>query len=112
MDYAEHTHDHEHDHSHEHDHPHDHDHPHEHDHPHDHNHPHSHLAPGQSNRETVAVLQYMLDHNIHHAAELNEFAGQLSGEAQHQMRHAVEAFDQANGYLSSALELIRKEAAK
>ena len=51
--------------------------------------------------------QCMLDHNIHHAAELNDLAGQLTGEARHQMLHAVEAFDQANGYLSAALELLK-----
>jgi hypothetical protein len=50
----------------------------------------------------------MLDHNIHHAAELNDIAQQLSGEAQHQLLHAVESFDQANGYLSAALELLKK----
>ncbi len=58
---------------------------------------------------TVAVLRYMLDHNIHHASELSDLADQLTGEARHQMLHAVESFDQANGYLSAALELLEKK---
>lgn len=59
--------------------------------------------------QTVAVLRYMLDHNIHHASELSDLADQLTGEARHQMLHAVESFDQANGYLSAALELLEKK---
>ena len=80
---------------------------HTHDHTHDHgnDHVHSHDLPGD---KTAALLQYMLDHNIHHAAELNDIAQQLSGEARHQLLHAVESFDQANGYLSAALELLKK----
>ena len=87
---------------HEHD-THTHEHTHTHDHGHDH--VHSHDLPGG---KTAALLQYMLDHNIHHAAELNDIAQQLSGEARHQLLHAVESFDQANGYLSAALELLKK----
>ena len=82
-------------------------HTHEHTHTHDHGHDHVHSLdlPGD---KTAALLQYMLDHNIHHAAELNDIAQQLSGEARHQLLHAVESFDQANGYLSAALELLKK----
>ena len=86
---------------------HDHEHFHAHSHEHSHDHEHLHAEGGSVSPETVAVLQYMLDHNIHHAAELNDLAQQLTGEAQHQMLHAVEAFDQANGYLSAALELLK-----
>ena len=80
-------------------------HTHVHTHDHGHDHVHSHDLPGD---KTAALLQYMLDHNIHHAAELNDIAQQLSGEARHQLLHAVESFDQANGYLSAALELLKK----
>lgn len=102
--------DHEHDtctHSHEHTHPGDagpHTHSHTHEHGHEHEHAHSHDMPGD---KIIALLQYMLDHNIHHAAELNDIAQQISGEARHQLLHAVESFDQANGYLSAALELLK-----
>ncbi len=94
-------------HDHEHFHAHSHEHSHDHHHHHHHDHEHLHAEGGSVSPETVAVLQYMLDHNIHHAAELNDLAQQLTGEAQHQMLHAVEAFDQANGYLSAALELLK-----
>lgn len=94
-------------HDHEHFHAHTHEHSHEHSHDQHHDHEHLHAEGGAVSPETAAVLQYMLDHNIHHAAELNDLAQQLTGEAQHQMLHAVEAFDQANGYLSAALELLK-----
>ena len=61
-----------------------------------------------TSEQTIAVLQYMLEHNIHHAKELSDMAGGLSGEARHQLLHAVESFDQANGYLSAALEELKK----
>ena len=77
---------------------------HDHEHTHDHPHVHSDMPKDQ----VVAVLQYMLDHNVHHAGELSDMADQLSGEARHQLLHAVESFDQANGYLSAALEELRK----
>jgi hypothetical protein len=50
----------------------------------------------------------MLDHNVHHAAELGDLAKEFSGEVAHQLMHAVEAFDQANGYLSAALDMLEK----
>lgn len=68
-----------------------------------HAHPHSHGGGEQA----LAVLQYMLDHNVHHAAELSDLAAQFDGEARHQLLHAVESFDQANGYLSAALDLLK-----
>lgn len=92
-------HDHDHTHSHSHEHPHTHDH-----HDHHHDHEHLHAEGGVADAQTVALLKYMLDHNIHHASELSDLAAQLGGEARHQLEHAVEAFDQANGYLAAALE--------
>lgn len=77
---------------------------HDHEHTHDHPHVHSDMPKDQ----VIAVLQYMLDHNVHHAGELSDMADQLTGEARHQLLHAVESFDQANGYLSAALEELRK----
>jgi len=97
-------------HSHEHTHVHDgetvtHTHPHEH--PHDHDHGHTHDIPEGADR-TLAVLTYMLDHNVHHCAELKEMAASLSGEAQHQLLHAVEAFEEANGHLAKAVGELKK----
>ena len=92
--------DHDHEHAHSGAHTHSHPHPHE----HGHEHPHGHTHDGA---QALAVLQYMLDHNIHHAGELSDIAAQFDGEARHQLLHAVESFDQANGYLSAALELLK-----
>ena len=107
-----HTHGHEHTHSHdehEHDHAHCHCHDHEHDHAHEHTHSHDH-DHGQTygGDKTLAVLTYMLDHNIHHCAELKDLAAALSGEAQHQLLHAVEDFDTANAHLAKAIEELKK----
>lgn len=93
------------DHDHEHAHSGAYTHSHPHTHEHSHEHPNSHTHDGA---QALAVLQYMLDHNIHHAGELSDMAGQLTGEARHQLLHAVESFDQANGYLSAALEELKK----
>ena len=87
-----------------HDHTHEHSHAHTHTHDHDHEHEHLHAENGVADAKTVALLKYMLDHNIHHAKELSDLADSLTGEAQHQLLHAVEAFDQGNGYLAAALE--------
>ena len=83
---------------------------HEHCHEHTHEHTHSHEIPAGATAEerNVAVLQYMLDHNIHHAGELSDLSTAFEGEVKHQLLHAVEAFDQANGYLAAALELLHK----
>lgn len=101
----------------------DHEHPHSHgEHVHEHTHTdengqtyvHSHAHQGDHHHghggaQILAVLQYMLDHNIHHAKELGDMASELDGEARHQLLHAVESFDQANGYLSAALEELKKK---
>ena len=83
--------------------------PHTHSHEHTHDGGHDHAHGGE---KAVAVLRYMLEHNNHHAAELSDMARQFTGEAQHQLLHAVESFDQANGYLSAALEQIEGENAE
>lgn len=111
MDCPQHAHEHIEGHEHAHgEHTHTHTHEHTHDgvtHTHEHTHAHVHTAEGATPEEqTIAVLRYMLDHNIHHAAELNDLSQQFSGEVHHQLIHAVEAFDQANGYLAAALDLL------
>ena len=90
-------------------HDHEHTHPHDHEHTHEHTHDHPHVHPDWPAEKVTALLQYMLEHNIHHAGELSDMAGQLTGEARHQLLHAVESFDQANGYLSAALEELKKQ---
>lgn len=102
-------HEHEHTHTHTHDgveHTHTHSHPHDHDHDHEgHTHDHTAVSGGE---KTLAVLTYMLDHNVHHCAELKEMAQGLSGEAQHQLFHAVEAFNEANDHLAKAIAELKK----
>ncbi len=88
-------------------HAHEHTHTDEHGHTYTHSHPHTH--GGEGSQQALAVLGYMLEHNVHHAAELSDLAGQFDGEARHQLLHAVESFDQANGYLSAALDLLKGE---
>ena len=103
-DHASEPHEHDHAHTHEHEHcGHHHMHTHADGTTHSHGHTHSH-ATASSPEEALALLKYMLDHNIHHAKELSDLADRLTGEAQHQLMHAVEAFDQGNGYLAAALE--------
>ena len=113
-------------------------HSHTHNHTHDHTHSHGEAVSGE---QAAALLQYMLDHNIHHAAELSDLAKQgmaiivVSSEIEEimgvcdsvvtifegkktaqlditpelQLLHAVASFDQGNGYLSAALELLKKK---
>ena len=127
-----HTYEHSHEHSHEHGHEDDHTHTHEHDHGHDHaechegtcpsgeaGHCHSHegghchnhgsAAPANQNE---ALLQYMLDHNTHHAAELDQMAAKLvldgHDKAAEQIRKAVDEFQKGNLYLGLALSLVKE----
>ena len=81
-----------------------------HTHSHDHGeHGHSHVPVGTPEGEkTLAVLGYMLEHNVHHCAELKELAQSLQGEAQHLLLHAVDAFDAANDYLARAVAELKK----
>lgn len=126
----EHTHAHTHsyEHSHEHTHEHGHEDAHEHTHGHGHEdaHEHSHgesacagkectsecggCKPGNQNE---ALLTYMLSHNEHHAAELDEMAEKLrqSGQekAAEQIRKAVDEFQKGNMYLGVALALVKEE---
>ena len=88
-------------------------HSHEHVHTHggaEHTHPHSHahVHAGEGEGKTTAVLTYMLEHNVHHCAELKELVQSLEGEARHLLLHAVEAFDTANDYLARAVAELKK----
>ncbi|MDO5346285.1 MAG: cobalt transporter [Lachnospiraceae bacterium] len=122
-----HSHEHEHPHTHtyEHTHPHSHEHGHEED--HDHTHAgaaesgcagcasgcggHSHEVPGQPDQMT-AVLDYMLKHNEHHAAELDQMADKLRAagktNAAEQIKKAVDEFQKGNLYLSLALSIVKE----
>lgn len=120
-----HSHEHSHDgvtHSHEHSHSHHHegeDHIHSHDQLHDHNHDHSHgcdhscsgCAGCDPMTETLALMQYMVNHNAAHARELAELAGkleQLGNEAAaRQVLTAVSEFEKGNLRLATVLASLK-----
>lgn len=116
-----HTHGHTHEHTHKdgctHTHAHEHAHGHEEDHDHTHEHEHEHCGScggcggERPANEQEAILAYMLDHNKHHAAELQEVAKQFrtdgKEEAASQIEKAVECFEKGNLYLSVALSSVK-----
>ena len=110
---------HTHDHSVTHTHEHSHGEGHEHDHEHSHGCGHSHEcgsscgSSGECKNETVALLSYMLDHNEHHAAELDQMAENLQklgmDAAAKQIREAVSDFQKGNLRLSLALATVKEQ---
>lgn len=135
----EHEHEHMHTHTYEHNHVHSHEHGHEDDHHHEHTqtgeaahchgseghchsheghchgqegHCHSHESQAAPANQNEALLQYMLDHNTHHAAELDQMAQKLAADghanAAEQIRKAVDEFQKGNLYLSLALSLVKE----
>lgn len=103
-------------HSHE-EHHHHHDHDHDHGHHHDH-HDHCHetgCGACESEKackdENLALLTYMLQHNQHHAAELDQMADKLAKSgmetAAKQIHEAVTDFEKGNMRLSVALALVK-----
>lgn len=115
-----HTHQHEHDGEvHTHEHSHEEGHGHQHDHGHTHGCEHSHTCgtdcqnSGDCKNETVALLSYMLDHNEHHAAELDQMADNLAklgmDTAAKQIKEAVSEFQKGNLRLSLALTTVKEE---
>ena len=100
---------------------HEHDHHHE-DHDHEHHHEHDHAACDAQNCEsgcggcqdkTAALIDYMLKHNEHHAAELDQLADKLHAEgkdaAADQIRKAVDEFKKGNLYLGLALATVKEQ---
>jgi hypothetical protein len=128
-----HEHTHTHQHTYEHSHPHSHEHGHEEEHAHNHGeapascdqdchgcaagheHGHDHGAPGAAASEPekmVALLDYMLKHNEHHAAELDQVAQKLGAAGKitsaEQIKKAVDEFQKGNLYLSLALSSLKE----
>ena len=109
-----HAHDHEEDHHHSHEHPHDHEHTHGHEHPHDDaQHCGACNKAGDCNKETVALLNYMYQHNEAHAKELDQMADNLEKlgmlTAAKTIRDGVADFQKGNMRLALALSLVRQE---
>ncbi|MBQ0000401.1 MAG: cobalt transporter [Clostridiales bacterium] len=120
----DHTHEHTHadgtTHTHSHDHAGEHGHSHDHEHTHDHSHDHGmhcdNCSGGDCKNETVALLTYMLQHNEHHAAELDQMADNLvklglDGAAK-TIKDAVADFQKGNMRLGLALTLVKEELGK
>ena len=110
-----HTHEHSHCEGHGHEHTHGHGHTHEHSHGCDHKHD---CGSGcgdscECKNETVALLSYMLDHNTHHAAELDQMADNLQklgmDVAAKQIKDAVSDFQKGNLRLSLALTTVKEQ---
>lgn len=63
-------------------------------------------------KENIALLTYMLQHNEHHAAELDQMSEKLrmSGQeaAAEQIRKAVDEFQKGNLYLRVALTTVKE----
>ncbi|MCC8068020.1 MAG: cobalt transporter [Clostridiales bacterium] len=121
-----HAHEHEHMHSHtyEHSHPHSHEHGHEEDHCHSHEHPsctshcegcgeHAQEANAPEGDKMIALLDYMLQHNEHHAAELDQVADKFRADGKEavadQIKKAVDEFQKGNLYLKLALATVREQ---
>ena len=125
-----HAHEHAHTHTYEHTHEHTHEHGHEEEHNHNHEgHGHHHSAPsgecgGQCGecssdcghdpkKEALALVTYMLQHNEHHAAELDQMADNLVklglDEAAKQIKESVSDFQKGNLRLSLALTLMKEQ---
>lgn len=115
-----HSHEHEHTHVDEHGNPYTHSHAHHHE--GEHAHEHSHCSHNCSSgcageedctRETVALLSYMLDHNQHHAAELDQMADNLvklgMDSAAKQIKEAVSDFQKGNMRLAMALATVKEQ---
>ncbi|MDR3115131.1 MAG: hypothetical protein LBU25_06385 [Treponema sp.] len=80
---------------------------------HSHDHPHCHDHPQGSHdlAQVRALMEYMLDHNRHHAGELGDMAHTLShaglDEAAKVLTQGVEDFKRGNAQLDKALELLK-----
>ncbi len=77
-------------------------------------HSHTHGAAEVPGDKMTALLDYMLKHNEHHAAELDQVAGKLQAEgkgaAAEQIKKAVDEFQKGNLYLSLALSMVKENS--
>ena len=79
-----------------------------------HHHEHSHhhgkdAVPATDQERSIALLQYMIDHNRSHAEELEELADGLSENVATMVRDAIGEFNHANEMLVSALDVLKGE---
>lgn len=85
-------------------------------HPHCHHHDHcdaqQHAGADGKKDETLALLTYMIQHNEHHAAEIDQMAADLEKKGMEdvarQMREGVTEFQKGNMLLNLALTLYKE----
>lgn len=89
---------------------HDHDCEHAHEHEHEHSHDHSHTDTPRE--ELIALMRYMVGHNVSHTNELKELAHKLSptgdSEACAKVLDAVRDYETGNQKLAESLEQLQK----
>ena len=89
---------------------HDHDCEHAHEHEHEHSHDHSHTDTPRE--ELIALMRYMVGHNVSHTNELKELAHKLShtgdSEACAMVLDAVRDYETGNQKLAESLEQLQK----
>lgn len=59
-------------------------------------------------QESIALLEYMVHHNEHHAEELAEIAQGLEGDAKEIVDSALNDLGQSNKKLAKALALLKE----
>lgn len=77
----------------------------EHTHDHEHEHVHEHYSSG----ETLALLTYMLEHNRHHAEELQELSIGLDEETSQLLHEAVVDLTVGNEKLAEVVRILKEE---
>ncbi len=96
---------------------HSHEHGHTHEHAHDHEHSGAPADPGQEEASAQdkqkALLDYMVQHNDHHAAELDDVAEKFRADGQEdvaeQIKKAVDEFQKGNMYLKLAQSMVKEK---
>ncbi len=72
-------------------------------------HHHHHHHEEMSKENAVMLLEYMLNHNMHHTEELEETMSFANKEAADLIHEAVHAYEKGNTLLAEALKKMREE---
>lgn len=70
---------------------------------------HAHEQGHRSREESLALLDYMIKHNTHHAHELHELAHSIDGDTASLIHDAIVDFELANEKLEEALQILSSE---
>lgn len=79
-------------------------------HTHTHTHPHDHASglSVDSAEEAIALLEYMLHHNQHHAEELHDLAHCFDDTSADLIHAAVDDLKQSNYKIEAALKMVKE----